>query len=454
MEAVMTNSVRVTEAVLKKWKTDGIPGRYMDTNTPGLGFNVSPKGKITAFFYGRMPGEKPTRHKLGEWGPHFSLTDIRIRLAEWRSQISQGINPKAEITQRRAQLERQKDETFANVVGEWGRGMIQRGRREKPTQRRVNEVRLHVVPVFGTRPLRDIIRSDIRTYLKDIGLGDRPRPAMANRMHIILKSIYKWAIEEELYGLADAFNPCDGISYISYGYKRQPNTTCISDEQFAAFPAAIEEAGYPWGPFTEFMLLTAARHGEAILANWSEIDLHRKIWTIPAEHTKTGHVCRKPLSDDAMTLLASLPRDKEAAAMAMAGQSYRRRAARLKFYDQNRIFGVQEIDTAGANAASARMDPKRAINAHMPQELHMWKYHWIRHTFRTIMSPYVEDGVVSDKAVELYLAHTEKNVIKATYDHHGYEKSMRKVAEVWAKELRLRMYYAPNVVRLKPTSAG
>jgi integrase len=412
MEVVMANTVKITEAVLKKWKTDGIPGRYMDTNTPGLGFNVSPKGKITAFFYGRMPGQKPTRHKLGEWAPHFSLTDIRIRVAQWRSQISQGIDPKAELKQRRADREQQKDETFANVVGEWGKGMVQQGRREKSTKRRVNEVRRHVVPVFGTRPIRDITRSDVRAYLKDVGLGHRPRPAMANRMHIILKSIYKWAISEELYGLADALNPCDGIPYISYGYKKQPNTICITDEQLAAFPAAFEAIGYPWGPFAEFLLLTAARHGEAVLATWSEIDFDKKLWNIPGEHTKTGHDCRKPLSEDAIALLHSLPRNRREVETVIP-IAHGRRTTFLKFYDEERIFGLRPMDAKIAQADSGRSTPKNAINRHLPEHLRVWKFHWFRHTFRTIMSAYVEEGIVSDKAVELYLGHTEKNSIKA-----------------------------------------
>ena len=47
----------------------------------------------------------------------------------------------------------------------------------------------------------------------------------------------------------------------------------------------------------EFLVLTAARTGEVIHARWSEIDLDRMLWTVPAERMKevpTSTVCRSP----------------------------------------------------------------------------------------------------------------------------------------------------------------
>src|SRR5262249_2764851 len=47
----------------------------------------------------------------------------------------------------------------------------------------------------------------------------------------------------------------------------------------------------------EFAILTAARTGEVIGCRWNEIDLDRKVWTIPAARTKAGRVHRVPLSE-------------------------------------------------------------------------------------------------------------------------------------------------------------
>ena len=53
----------------------------------------------------------------------------------------------------------------------------------------------------------------------------------------------------------------------------------------------------------EFVILTAARSGEALGARWSEIDLEARLWTVPADRMKAGVEHVVPLSDAAITLL-------------------------------------------------------------------------------------------------------------------------------------------------------
>jgi integrase len=53
----------------------------------------------------------------------------------------------------------------------------------------------------------------------------------------------------------------------------------------------------------EFLILTATRSGEVLGAQWSEFDLEKRIWTIPATRMKTKREHRVPLSDRAMELL-------------------------------------------------------------------------------------------------------------------------------------------------------
>ena len=59
----------------------------------------------------------------------------------------------------------------------------------------------------------------------------------------------------------------------------------------------------------EFVVLTAARSGEALGAEWSEIDLAAKTWVIPASRMKAGREHRVALSDAAIALLEALPRE-------------------------------------------------------------------------------------------------------------------------------------------------
>lgn len=51
------------------------------------------------------------------------------------------------------------------------------------------------------------------------------------------------------------------------------------------------------------MLITATRSGEVRLAEWSEIDVTKRMWSIPAIRTKTGKEHQVPLSARALALL-------------------------------------------------------------------------------------------------------------------------------------------------------
>jgi len=56
----------------------------------------------------------------------------------------------------------------------------------------------------------------------------------------------------------------------------------------------------------EFAILTAARSGEVLGAQWDEIDLEGKVWTVPAARVKAGKEHRVPLSGRAMAILDEL----------------------------------------------------------------------------------------------------------------------------------------------------
>jgi integrase len=58
----------------------------------------------------------------------------------------------------------------------------------------------------------------------------------------------------------------------------------------------------------EFTILTAARTGEAIGAQWPEFDFRAKTWTVPGSRMKAGKAHVVPLSDRAIEILTTLPR--------------------------------------------------------------------------------------------------------------------------------------------------
>ena len=62
----------------------------------------------------------------------------------------------------------------------------------------------------------------------------------------------------------------------------------------------LREQNSPSARALEFLILTASRTSEALGVVWSEIDLRRRLWTIPAERMKAGKEHRVPLSSACM----------------------------------------------------------------------------------------------------------------------------------------------------------
>lgn len=77
-----------------------------------------------------------------------------------------------------------------------------------------------------------------------------------------------------------------------------------------AFMAKLRANGSLAAKALELTILTASRSGEALNAQWSEFDLDKATWVIPAARMKAGHEHRIPLPPRAVLLLKSLPRMK------------------------------------------------------------------------------------------------------------------------------------------------
>jgi integrase len=70
-----------------------------------------------------------------------------------------------------------------------------------------------------------------------------------------------------------------------------------------AFVGALQRRDAVAALALEFTILTAARTGEVIGANWGEVDLEKAMWTIPASRMKATKEHRVPLSPRALEIL-------------------------------------------------------------------------------------------------------------------------------------------------------
>jgi integrase len=80
----------------------------------------------------------------------------------------------------------------------------------------------------------------------------------------------------------------------------------LSYEQMSEFMAKLRESESMAALALEFTILGATRTGETIGARWGEIDLEKRLWTIPRARMKSGKEHRVPLSDRAIAIVKQL----------------------------------------------------------------------------------------------------------------------------------------------------
>ena len=92
------------------------------------------------------------------------------------------------------------------------------------------------------------------------------------------------------------------------GLKKVKHQPSVPYSQIGPFIAALRLNDCISARALELLVLTGVRSGSVRFAEWSEIDINNKLWTIPAEHTKTKEEHRVPLQPQAIKLLEQLPR--------------------------------------------------------------------------------------------------------------------------------------------------
>jgi integrase len=80
-------------------------------------------------------------------------------------------------------------------------------------------------------------------------------------------------------------------------------------EQVPGFMAQLRDKQSLSAKALEVLILTAARPSEVLGMTWGEIDFAKKLWTIPAARMKAGVEHTVPLSDRALAVLQSVPRN-------------------------------------------------------------------------------------------------------------------------------------------------
>lgn len=265
------------------------PGLHGDGGT--LYLAVAPRGSKSWIQRLTIDGK---RHDIGLGGfPLVSLREAREKAFENRKLARGGGDPLA--VKRRARVPRFREaaqKTFEANRPRW--------RNAKVEKNWMQQLEKHAFPVLGDMGVDRIGREDVLRVLTPIWTA---KPETARKIRQRIRATLRWA---QAHGYVEnnvAGESVDGAL---------PTMPAVK-EHYRALPyrevaAALEtvdacRASLSAKLCLTFLILTAARSGEARGATWDEIDVDAREWRIPASRMKAGVRHRVPLSEAALDAL-------------------------------------------------------------------------------------------------------------------------------------------------------
>lgn len=286
------------------------PGNHAVGGVSGLLLKVKETG-ARSWVLRVKAGEK--RRDIGLGGfPDVSLARARERAREIKEQVRAGRDPAAERRAAREALiaAQAKEMTFSQAAKKCHEAKRHEFKSAKHRADWINSLSTHVFPRIGDMPIGAIEVEHVRKVLEVLWTS---KTETATRVRQRMEAVFSWASVAKVRNGPNPARWKDNLEFLlskPSKIRKVQHFRALPYQDVPEFVQALRKRGGMAARALEFIILTAARSGEARFATWSEIDLDRKLWVIPAERMKAGKVHRVPLSDDAVKLLESLPRIK------------------------------------------------------------------------------------------------------------------------------------------------
>ena len=273
----------------------------------------------------------------------------------------------------------------------------------------MSKITTYVLPTIGHIPIDKVTQSDVLAILRPIWTT---KPETARKVKQHLAAVFGVAT-------AHAWRPDNPAGYVIDGGLPQARRTvknhrALHHRKVAQALATIDRSNaYPASKLClRFLVLTAARSGEARAATWTEI-LHReREWRIPPHRMKTGKLHRVPLSQAAMDVLTKA----------------------AQFRDNTGLIFPSLGGKVLRDATLSRMLKQNGIDA-------------VPHGFRSSFRDWASDKTnASIECKELALSHVIGSTVQKAYAHSDYFEQRRAPHG--------RMGRIPDTINLTPRSGA
>jgi integrase len=226
------------------------------------------------------------------------LADAREKAASARRQIAQGQDPIDE---------RKRDggiPTFGEMADDVRETLSAGFRNEKHKAQWKSTLETYAAPLRA-KPVDTIATGDVLSVLKAIWTT---KAETASRVRGRIEKVLDAAKAK---GFREGENPARWRGHLDHLLPRPSKLSrghhaAMPYEEVAAFIAKLRGREATSALALELCVLTAARSGEILGMRWSEIDLDKEVWTVPAARMKAGREHRVPLASRAVSILRQL----------------------------------------------------------------------------------------------------------------------------------------------------
>lgn len=395
----------------------------------GLYVGVATNGE-KVFFVRYMTASKRSEYRIPKLfgirsGPgHISLTDARAKATEIQALAKQGIDyqkkleddTKAAIAQT-AQQEAD-NATLQDLYDAW----FPTTRRKDSGEAMARTYRRDVLPVLGTKILRDLEEHHIKALLQPIAATGTNRKAVVILNN--LKQMFKWANGRRPWKLLvdDPTQNLKPEDITQPNYEEVERDRVLSRDEIKALAAKMPDARLvKTTEITIWLTLSCCtRIGETVMAEWKHVDLEAGTWFIPESNTKGK-------APEHIVYLSEFAKRQFRTLKTITGDS------KWCFPSED---GTDHLNTRaptkqiGDRQAALKTGKPLSKRSSQPASLVLSNERWTPHDLRRTGVTLMQSLGVNTEITERILNHAEPNRMKRIYNRFEYEQDQR---EAWGK---------------------
>ena len=344
---------------------------------------------------------------LGKF-PIVTLNDARQKLVNAKKIIYEGKDPIKLKKEKQIELKR-KSITFKKIRDEFIETFQVEWSNSKHKNQWINTLKTYADPIIGDLAPSEIKTHHILSILKPIWSS---KHETASRVRQRLERIFSYCIASDFMNRPNPASLKDNLEFLLPKVSKSLSVQHLRSLDYQGLPFLIPKLINPHTtPSLALALLitTACRTNEVIGSTWNEINLKDKVWVIPAHRMKMRHEHTVPLNDLALRVLNLIEKNN---------------ASPFIFL----------------NAKKTTHICNNTMRYFLMKNLPDYFKDTVPHGFRSSFRNWAEENHnYSRRAVELCLAHTNKNKVEKAYLRSNLLSKRIEIMNEWNKFLTSKL---------------